>query len=254
MKAVILAGGFAKRMWPLTENQAKALLPVAGKPIIEYILEKLQVFDDLSEIYVSTNAKFEQDFVKWISTLKTDKKVTLVVEDHDSENKKFGAIGGLKFLIDTQNVEDDLMVIAGDNLFEFNMRNFLEFYKKEHSPVIASYDMGDVEAVRNRFGVVVLDGDTDRVKEFQEKPAQPKSTLVSTCIYVIPRQDLQMIDKYLADDNNPDAPGFFIQWLTGQKDVRSFVFSEKWFDIGSFELYDAANKEFASKAEETYLS
>lgn len=245
MKAVILAGGFAKRMWPLTENQAKALLPVAGKPIIEYILDKLESFNELSEIYISTNAKFENDFRDWMAKLNTNKNITLVVEGHVNEEKKIGAIGGLKFLKDTQKIDDDLMVIAGDNLFEFDLQNFINFYNEKKTPLIASYDMGDIEQVKN-FGVVVLD-DNNKVVGFQEKPEEPKSTLISTCIYMFPKEDLKLIDEYLANDNNPDAPGFFIQWLKDQKTIHGFVFNEKWFDIGSFELYDEANKEFAKR-------
>ena len=244
MKAVILAGGFAKRMWPLTENQAKALLPVAGKPIIEHILEKLEGFDELSEIYISTNAKFENDFREWMEKI-DNPKLTLVVEKHENEEKKFGAIGGLKYLIDKHGVDDDLMVLGGDNLFEFNLQNFLDFYKQKESPLIASYNVGDLE-IAKRMGVVVLDND-NKIVEFQEKPNEPKSTLISTLIYLLPKNDLPLIHEYLAGDNNPDAPGYFIQWLSAQKTVHSFVFNEKWFDIGSFELYDEANKEFQSK-------
>jgi glucose-1-phosphate thymidylyltransferase len=245
MKAVILAGGFAKRMWPLTENQAKALLPVAGKPIINYILNKLDTISDITDVFVSTNKKFENDFRKWSGSVRTGKNLKLVIENHMEENKKLGAVGGLKYLIDTEKIDDDLLVIAGDNLFEFDLNSFVGYCNGCRDPVVAFYDIGDIEKVRNKFGVAILDTNNS-VKDFQEKPSEPKSTLISTCIYLIPREDLRLIDEYLADDNNPDAPGFFIQWLNKKKNIRGFVFNEKWFDIGSFELYDAANKEFKS--------
>jgi glucose-1-phosphate thymidylyltransferase len=245
MKAVILAGGFAKRMWPLTENQAKALLPVAGKPIINYILSKLEETEEISDIFVSTNAKFESQFRGWINGIATGKNLKLVVETPKTEERKLGAIGGLKFLIESENLDDDLLVIAGDNLFEFDLRKFVSHCDGCRDPVVAFYDIGDKEKIRNKFGVALLDKN-NMVREFQEKPADPKSTLISTCIYLIPREDLKLIDEYLADDNNPDAPGFFIQWLNSRKPIRGFVFDEKWFDIGSFDLYDAAKKEFES--------
>ena len=247
MKAVILAGGFAKRMWPLTENQAKALLPVAGKPIINYILDKLEETEDIRDIFISTNKKFEKDFREWVSGTKTEKSINLVIENHMSEDKKMGAIGGLKFLKDTQKIDDDLLVIAGDNLFEFDLKNFVGYCDGCRDPVVAFYDIGDIEKVRNKFGVAILDANNN-VQDFQEKPSDPKSSLISTCIYLIPKEDLNLIDEYLEDNNNPDAPGFFIQWLNNRKSIRGFVFSEKWFDIGSFELYDAANREFRSKS------
>jgi len=246
MKAVILAGGFAKRMWPLTENQAKALLPVADKPIINHILEKLEETEDVKDIFISTNEKFESQFREWLATVETSKNLKLVVECHDCEERKLGAIGGLKFLIDKENIEDDLLIIGGDNLFEFNLKNFVGYCNGCRDPVVAFYDIGDIEKVRNKFGVALLDGN-NYVQDFQEKPAEPKSTLISTCIYLIPREDLKLVDEYLTNDNNPDAPGFFFQWLKDKKAIRGFVFDEKWFDIGSFELYDAANKEFQNR-------
>ena len=163
-----------------------------------------------------------------------------------SEDKKMGAVGGLKFLIDSQKIDDDLLVIAGDNLFEFNLKNFIGYCNGCRDPVVAFYDIGDVEKVRNKFGVAMLDAN-NFVQDFEEKPANPKSTLISTCIYLIPKEDLRLVDEYLAGDNNPDAPGFFIQWLKNQKSIRGFVFNEKWFDVGSFELYDEANKELAKR-------
>jgi glucose-1-phosphate thymidylyltransferase len=246
MKAVILAGGFARRMWPLTENQAKALLPVAGRPIIEYIMDKLEELGEVREVFVSTNEKFEHAFRDWMSGLKTTKNVKLVVEYHDCEERKLGAIGGLKFLKDTQKIDEDLLIIAGDNLFEFNIGNFVSYCDGCRDPVIAFYDIRDVKKVRNRFGVVLLD-ENNVVKDFEEKPAKPKSTLISTGVYLIPKEDLKLIDEYLSGENNPDAPGFFFQWLNMKKQIRGFVFEEKWFDIGSFELYEAANREFQSK-------
>ena len=247
MKAVILAGGFAKRMWPLTENQAKALLPVADKPIINHILEKLEEADDVNDIYISTNEKFESDFQQWIDSVQTSKNLKLVVECHDCEERKLGAIGGLKYLIYKEKINDDLLVIAGDNLFEFDLKSFVGCCNGCRDPVVAFYDMGDLEKVK-KFGVASLDVN-NYVQHFEEKPEEPKSTLISTCIYLIPKEDLKLIDVYLQGENNPDAPGFFIQWLKDQKQIRGFVFTDRWFDIGSFELYDEAIKEFGNKSD-----
>jgi glucose-1-phosphate thymidylyltransferase len=246
MKAVILAGGFAKRMLPLTENQAKALLPVAGRPIIDYILEKLETLDCVRDVFVSTNEKFEPSFREWMAGLKTRKKVKLVVECHDCEEKKFGAVGGLKYLIDKQKINDDLLIIAGDNLFEFNLGSFISYCGDCRDTTIAFYDICDKEKVRRRFGVAIL-GKDNTVKDFEEKPEEPKSTLISTGIYLIPKEELHFINDYLLEKNNPDAPGFFFQWLRDKRPIRGFVFTEKWFDIGSFELYEQANREFEKK-------
>jgi glucose-1-phosphate thymidylyltransferase len=251
MKAVILAGGFAKRMWPLTENQSKALLPIAGRPMINHILGNIEGVKEVDEVFISTNEKFEPNFKEWLAGTRSTKNLRLVIEKHDCEERKFGAVGGLKYLIDTQKVKDDLLVIAGDNLFEFNLMRFVDFYAKKRAPLIASYDVNDKEIAKS-MGVVVLDA-SNRVVEFQEKPAQPKSTLISTCIYLLPKEDLPLISEYLSGKNNPDAPGYFMQWLSSRKAVNSFVFSERWFDIGSFEMYEHVNNVFKTGPDKDLL-
>ncbi|MBN2151528.1 MAG: nucleotidyltransferase family protein [Candidatus Lokiarchaeota archaeon] len=243
MKVLILAGGFAKRMWPLTENQAKALLPVAGKPVIEHILEKLEPVPAIGEVHVSTNRRFEDAFARWIAGVRTSKLLSLVVEPHDREEQKMGAIGGLKYFIDTCAVDEDLLVIAGDNLFEFDVNDLLKFGEKTSGPVVALYDIADVDKVRGRFGVAVVD-EEGTIVAFEEKPAEPRSTLISAGIYLFERADLRLVHEYLGDAGNPDAPGFFIRWLTGKRAVKGFVFDGRWYDIGSFKLYADANAAF----------
>nr|MDO8118668.1 nucleotidyltransferase family protein [Candidatus Sigynarchaeota archaeon] len=243
MKAIILAGGFAKRMWPLTENRAKALLPIAGKPIIEHILKKFEHISAIHDLYVSTNKKFENDFKRWIARVKTTKNLSLIVEPHNREENKMGAIGGLKFFIDTCKIDDDLLVIAGDNLFEFDIDELLDFNTMTTDSVVALYDIADIETVRKRFGVAVVN-EKGNIVAFEEKPAEPSSTLISTGIYVFKRADLQLIHAYLDEKMNPDAPGFFIKWLTAKRTVKGFIFTGYWFDIGSFKLYADANTTF----------
>ncbi len=250
MKCVVLAGGFAKRMWPLTMDFPKSLLPVAGKPVIDHIIEKIDKIHDLDEIYVSTNKRFEDIFNKWIkdydSKKKSKKKIILVVEPALKEEEKFGSIKAIDYFIKQNKLNEDVLIIGGDNLFHFDLKDFLDFSIEKKAPTVAFYDMRDIEKVRRRFGVCVLDGNA-RIKEFQEKPDKPKSTLVSTCIYYFPKNSLKMISKYLKDKNNPDAPGYFITWMSERIPVYGFVSKEKWYDIGSQETYKQADRDLRSE-------
>jgi glucose-1-phosphate thymidylyltransferase len=250
MRAVILAGGFAKRMWPLTRSVPKPLLPVAGKPIIEYILEKLLEIEEIGNVYISINKKFEQTFEKWAEESGFGDKVSIITEPTMREEQKFGAIGALGFLLLNEEIKDDLLVVAGDNLFDFDVGKFIKS-GKESSPVVALYDMFEPAKVRGKYGVVVLDKD-NIIKEFHEKPDKPKTSLVSTGCYLFPKKSVGLVHEYLSNGHNPDAPGFFISWLAKQMPVMGFVFDSesKWFDIGSFESYEEARRMFEAKKQD----
>ncbi len=246
MKAIVLAGGFAKRLWPLTMDTPKPLLPVAGKPMIEYILEKISCIDEIEKIFISTNSKFESHFNEWASNFSNGKKIEVFADKSTEEENKLGAIGALSHLLAENDIDDDLLVVAGDNLFEFDMKDFLS--EHDGSPIVALYDMVHEDAVRHKYGVVMLD-DSGSIKHFQEKPENPMSTLISTGCYFFPKRVVNMVHDYIGQGNNPDAPGFFISWLSQQVGVKGFVFGQdkRWFDIGSIESYNRANEIYSSK-------
>ena len=238
MKAIVLVGGYAKRLRPLTENTPKALLPIVGKPIIHYIIEQLQELDCSDEIIISTNRKFEEHFRNYLDI--TRLSVRLAVEDSTSEGNKLGAIGALENLVD--GIDDDVLVVAGDNLFDFSISDMLEDSGKI---IIGAYDLRDKDIIRNRFGC--LDVSDGKVVSFVEKPDEPASSIISTGIYVIPYDKLSYLKDYMSEGNNPDAPGFFIQWLISKADVYAHVFTGKWYDIGQFDQYNAAIDGFVQK-------
>ena len=237
-----MAGGFAKRLWPLTKEYPKPLLKIKGKPIIEYVLDKVKQVEEIDKIYITTNAKFEHHFKNELG-MHFANGVSLFVESARREEEKLGAIGALRFIIKSEKIKDDLLVIAGDNVFGFDLKEFIDYYKRFKKPVVAFYDINDIEKVRGRYGVVILDKN-NRVVNFQEKPLEPKSTFVSTGCYIFPKETLKLIDTYLADMNNPDAPGHFIAWLHKIEDVYGFVFNEHWFDIGTHESLKEAIRFF----------
>jgi glucose-1-phosphate thymidylyltransferase len=239
MKTIVLAGGFATRLWPLTEKTAKPLLRVAGKPIITHIIEKLPPD---AECIVSTNAVFADDFYAWQKADFPDRKVEVFVEDSHGEKGKKGALAAVSFVIEQFKIDDDVLVLAGDNLFLFSFDDFLA--RAKTNPLLAAYELNNLEAAK-KFGVVVP-GKDGLVSEFQEKPDQPKSSLVSTgCLYFPKRLLGQLIEYSRA--NNDDLGGVFEHYLSLNEPVEYFDFTERWFDIGSFGAFLDAQKYLIGK-------
>lgn len=244
MKAIIMAGGFAKRMWPLTMKTPKPLLPVAGKPMIEYLLEKLVRVGEISTIYITTNQRFESAFRIWIENKDFKKDVRLVIEKAETENEKLGSIGAVNHIIEKEGIDDDILCLAGDNILEDELIPFVSFFKDRGTTVFGLNEKSGGNLCK--FGIACTD-EYGRVVDFAEKPDNPKSNLVSTAIYAIPRASLTLFRDYLSEKNNPDAFGHFISWLYTREPVFGFVFRNKWFDIGSFEGYQEANKHIHEK-------
>ncbi len=245
MKAIVLAGGFAKRMWPLTKDKPKQLLPIADRPMLDHILAKLEVVTELDQIYISTNAKFETQFNEYLSSLKTEKSIALFIEDTHSEQEKLGSVGALGFLINEKNIDDELLVIGGDNLFEFEMPDLINDFRAKQANIVALYDLGSLDDA-GLYGVVET-SEERKIIGFEEKPQNPKSSLVSTACYVFTKRGVKNILRYLTEGNDPDKIGHFIEWLFRNDDVFGFVFKGVWFDIGSFDRYDEANDYFSQK-------
>jgi glucose-1-phosphate thymidylyltransferase len=232
MKAVILAGGYATRLWPITKTKPKPLLPTGKKRIIDHIYDKLKKFD--IPIYVSTNKRFEMDFKEWGK----DKDVELVVEETTREEEKLGAVRALSEL--ARSLNDELFVIAGDNLFSFDLEDLLRFYTDKGSSVTALYDVGDVELAK-RYGVAELDG--DRVKRFYEKPEKPPSTLVGIGIYILNREAVSILLDYVKSGEKHDNLGDFLSYLCTKSEVYGYPFQNgNWYDVGNADSYIEAIK------------
>jgi glucose-1-phosphate thymidylyltransferase len=233
MKAIVLAGGYATRLWPITKHRPKMFLPVGDSTVIDTVFEDLEADDRISEVYVSTNERFADEFASYLADGDFEKP-TLSIEDTTGEDEKFGVVGALAQLIDRESVEDDLIVVAGDNLISFDVAEFVDFFERNGTPAIAAYDVGSKERARS-YGLVELDG--DRVVDFQEKPDDPKSTLVSIACYAFPAETLPLFEAYLDAGENPDEPGWFVQWMQSRRPVHAFTFDGAWFDIGTPESY-----------------
>ncbi|MDP8262283.1 MAG: nucleotidyltransferase family protein [Candidatus Ancaeobacter aquaticus] len=238
MKAVILAAGFATRLKPLTDNTAKPLLPIAEKKMIEYITDRMQDIAAIDAIYVITNEKFHNDFVEWKSEYSSQKDIRIINDGTTDDSNKKGAVGDINFLLQEEKLDDDLLIIGGDNLFDLDLGDFLSF-ACPRGITISVYDVGSIEAAR-KFGIVTINNE-NIIDNFEEKPYNPGSTLAAMCLYFIPKDKLQSIFTYIKEGNSPDQPGKYIAWLTKSESVYAYTYSGIWFDIGSFESYQEAN-------------
>ncbi|MBE0543332.1 MAG: nucleotidyltransferase family protein [Verrucomicrobia bacterium] len=245
MKVIILAAGYATRLYPLTLTQPKPLLPVAGKPMVEHVLDNLAAMGGLDRIYVVTNAKFAGHFQTWSDdyAARTHLNFTVVNDGSTDDSNKLGAIGDIHYVLKTQNVDDDLIVVAGDNLFSEKLDGFGRFCREKNAPVLALYDVGDLEQIK-KYSSISLDGE-GRIKSFEEKPKNPTSTLTGIALYFYPKATLPLINQYMAEGNNPDQPGRLVQWLYPRTPVYTWRVPGVWYDIGSKETLEEANQIFA---------
>jgi glucose-1-phosphate thymidylyltransferase len=238
MKAIILAGGYATRLQPLTDDLSKCLLPVGGKPVVDWILERIREVEEIDEVHVVTNSRFAQDFEHWAMF----KDGVTVHDDRTTSNEdRLGAIGDVAFTLDQAGiVDDDVIVIAGDNLFDYDLQDYVDFWRsKGVASAVAVRDVGDLR-LASQYGIVALDAD-DRVVEFGEKPAEPTSTLAATATYIYHREHLPLVSRYLAEGNPPDQSGSFFAWLRSREPVYGYWFTGIWLDIGDKEQLLAAD-------------
>lgn len=244
MKALILAAGYATRLYPLTKEYPKPLLKIKQKPIINFILEKLERINEIDEIIVITNTKFISRFSSWAKGIKTNRPLSLVDDLTLNLADRRGAIGDMNFAINKKHIRDDLLVIGGDNLFDGGLEDFLSFAKvHKTNPVIGVYNIKKKEEAR-KYGAVKLDS-KNRVIDFQEKPLMPKTTLVAMCLYYFPKEKLGLIREYLKKKNTKyDATGFYIDWLRKNIPIYGFVFNGRWYDIGDPKFYKEAKEKF----------
>jgi glucose-1-phosphate thymidylyltransferase len=249
MKVLILAAGYATRLYPLTLNQPKPLLPVAGKPMIEYVLDNLAPIGGIDRVYVVTNEKFAGHFQKWSDQYRASgsKMDFTIVNDHSTDDKnKLGAIGDIHLVINQEKIEDDLIVVAGDNLFSESLGDFGRCCREKNAPVLAVYDVGNLEEIK-KYNSISIDG-SGKITFFEEKPKEPTSTLTGIALYYYPKSTLPLIKKYMAEGNNPDQPGRLVQWLYQRTPVYTWRVPGIWFDIGSKESLTEANTIFAKKS------
>ena len=249
MKLLILAAGYAVRLQPLTLNTPKPMLPIGGKSILDRILAKTASIKNIDAIHVVANHKFFQNFVEWKEFRKDASKIFLVDDGTVTNDTRLGAIRDMELAIREASIDDDLLVIAGDNLFDLDLAAFLKFAISHNDGVcVALHEVGALSAAK-KFGVASIN-EKGLVTDFEEKPQHPKSTLISTGIYFFPRDKVAGLSAYVNSKGAKlDAPGYYIRWLSVNDKVYGFPFSEKWYDIGDLESYKRADEEYTKRGE-----
>ena len=243
MRAIILAGGYAKRLWPLTLDKPKPLLSIGDGTILDFIIAKTIPLG-LKEVTISTNQKFGAKFEEWFKAHGLT-NMNVVTEPSLSEDEKLGPIKALNLILKNAP-RDDYLVAAGDNLFSLELTDMVAFYKRVKSPVIALYEINSYELAK-QYACVEVNKES-RIVSFVEKPSDPQSLLISTGIYMLPWKSASKIGEYLEKGNPSDPIGRFIGWLTENEKSYGFKFSGYWYDIGSLESYREAQADFLHKS------
>ncbi len=250
MKALILAAGYATRLYPLTKNRPKPLLRIGEKTILDYLLEKFSEIDAIDDIFIVTNEKFFPNFQEWAERANKSGRFPNfklhVVNDHTENNEtRLGAIADIQFVLDHYPIKEDCLIAAGDNIFQFDFAEFLKFFQTKQSDIILAHPIANEERLRSA-GVVEID-QAQRVIGFEEKPYEPKSRLIAPALYIIKKEHLNLFRRYLDSENPSDAPGSFIAWLHEVVPVHAFVMQEHYYDVGTLEMYNEVCSEFEER-------
>ena len=246
MKILILAAGYGTRLASIARDTPKPLLAINDRPLIDYILDRVKDSNGLNEVLVVTNNKFVSHFQRWVKThAGFPAKITIVNDLTATPEERLGSVGDINFVLKNTKIKDDLLVVGGDNLFDYNIDEYVAFAQKNIPHVtIGLYDIHNIKEA-GLFGVVELDK-KGKVVSFEEKPEHPKSSLIAMCFYYMPRQTLGFVGAYLKSSRKSDKAGDYIKWLAQQKGVCGFTFKGKWYDIGSVESYRDAQSAFKS--------
>lgn len=247
MKCVILAAGYATRLYPLTENFPKPLLEVQGKPILDWLIDDMAQTGMVDEFIIISNHKFASIFEEWAdhrvnNDVENSIKITVVDDGTTSNENRLGAVKDIQFAIEQLQLDDDLLVMAGDNLLDFSLADFIRYGKKKNTTCVMRYYEGN-ETRLHKTGVIEVD-ETDCILSFEEKPAQPKSNWCVPAFYYYTREDSHLVKKGIESGCSTDAPGSFIAWLCQQTKVYAWEMPGKRYDIGNLESYEEVKRNY----------
>jgi glucose-1-phosphate thymidylyltransferase len=246
MKAIILAAGYATRLYPLTLDTPKPLLEVGKKKMVEHIIHKLEELDDVDEIHIVTNDKFYRNFVEWRRGFPSTRNITIHNDGTKTNEDRLGAVGDVHFVMQHAKIDDDVIIVGGDNLFDFSLRGMHSLFKAKKGPVVAARELGDPALLAEKFGTIEVDR-SNRIISFEEKPEKPKSSLASTCVYMYTQEDMRELDRHVKKEGIPDNTGDFVKHLMTVRAVYAYPFEEHWYDIGSHEQLEEARRIFSGR-------
>ena len=242
MKNIIIAAGYATRLYPLTENFPKPLLKIGQRSILERMLDDIDLIDDIDEHIIVTNHKFAPIFEEWLAGVAYKKPIRIIDDGTSSNETRLGAVRDLLLAISQCQVDDDIMVLAADNILDFSFQGFVDFFHKKRSSVIMCYHEPELKRLQ-RTGVIAVD-DTMRVLEMQEKPQVPVSELAVPPFYIYRRSDLPLIKDCLAHGCGFDAPGNLAHYLVDVTTIHAWPMPGSRYDIGSLDSYKEAQELF----------
>lgn len=245
MKCILLCAGYATRLFPLTENFPKALLEVGGKAILDYILDEVNTIDQVDSIYLITNNKYTPHFEEWAKSKNNIKPITVINDGTTTNDNRLGAIGDIIYTINHAKINDDVLIIAGDNLFTFKLEDFVNFYNNKKAPSVCVRKETDHNLLK-RVGVCELDKDM-RIVGFEEKPEQPKSDYAVYAEYIYPKEVLSKFNDYIKKGNSNDAPGNFVAYLYKETPTYAYAFTGECYDVGTHEALAYVNKLYSKK-------
>jgi len=229
MKALILAAGYATRMGALAMNRPKALLPVAGRSVLDHLLQAIQSVSSINQVSLVTNQKFFENFRSWADE-RQESTVRIINDGTTSNEQRLGAIADIQLAIEQGIADEDLLIAAADNIFMLSFPRFVDFFEKHGTDCITAHREDDLARLR-KTGIVEFDKN-GRVISFEEKPEQPRSQFACPPLYILKRETLQLVSEYLDSNHNPDAPGHFIAWLAEKRPLHAFLFEEARYSIG----------------------
>ena len=245
MVALILAAGYATRLYPLTLNRPKPLLKIGDKAILDYIIDSLDEIESIHKIVVITNDKFYSHFEEWAAKRKCKAEICVLNDGTLTEDTRLGAIGDIEFAIQKEKINDELLIIAGDNFFTYKLADFYNFYRQHGKDSVVVKEMQDREALKS-MGVAIVD-EAGQVLEFEEKPQNPRSNLAVYASYLYRRDTVPLFKVYLREGNKPDAPGNFSAWLCRQKPLLAYRFDGECYDVGTPESYKMVNEQYGTE-------
>ncbi len=240
MKCLILAAGYATRLYPLTENFPKPLLKVGKKTILDWLTDDIDQNTDIHEFIVISNHKFAHHFVAWAKESKKD--ITIVDDGTTSNETRLGAVKDILFAIKQLNIDDDLMVMAGDNLLDFSLKGFVDFYEDKQTSCVMCHKEDDLKK-QQKTAIITID-ENDLITSYEEKPQVPKGNLAVPPFYIYRKEDINRIDEAIEHGCNYDAPGSFAAWLSKHVPMHAYIMPGKRHDIGDLKSYEEAQKLF----------
>lgn len=245
MKCILLCAGYATRLFPLTENFPKALLQVGHKALLDYILEEVNSIEEVDSIFLVTNDKYSSHFEKWAEKSNNKKPITVINDGTLTNDDRLGAIGDILYTIEKGNINDDILIIAGDNLFTFKLNDFVSFYKTRQAPSVCVREEKNINSLKS-LGVAEVDSEM-KIIGFEEKPAEPKSKYAVYAEYLYPKSVIPMFKQYIDEGNSNDAPGNFVAYLHKKLPTYAYAFTGECYDVGTHESLAYVNELYSKK-------